>query len=125
MSQVKLALLGVLSCLLLTACGGGGGPGDTVVNFYKAVAKGDTETAKKYIDPAELSGEKGQMLSMMVPKMKAMLDEKEGLKSIKVVDEKITGDTATVKVEFKFGDGTTESETGQVKKIKGKWYLAD
>jgi hypothetical protein len=113
-----------LACMTLGGCGGGSGPGESAAGFFKAAGAGDAEKAKSFVAPEDKAGDKGKMFDLMLPKFAEAAKAKGGIKSVTVVEEKIDGDTATVKLKFEFGNGTTENEEGKMKRVGGKWYLA-
>lgn len=108
--------LPVLVALLFVACGGGKKPKDVALAFANAMAKQDYDAAKKY------ATEDTQQFITMV---KGMAGEEKPGKTPKyvVVSEKISGETATVKLK-NTADGDKESEIS-LKKVKGKWLVSD
>ncbi len=108
-----------LSCLAFSP-----GPGRTVEKFYRLVEEGEVEQAMDLLSE-ELVGAMGATkLKAAIREQTESIKAKGGIKSIKIVDEDITGDIAQVVAEVTFGDGQTSRETGKLIKEKGKWKLA-
>lgn len=108
--------LPVLVALLFVACGGGGKkPKDVALAFANAMAKQDYDAAKKYAT---------EDTQKVIDLIKGMAGEKKPGKTPKyvVVSEKISGETATVKLK-NTAEGDKESEIS-LKKVKGKWLVS-
>ena len=60
------------------------------------------------------------MISMASAKVKG---EHKGIAKVNLLEEKIDGDMATVKVHIKYSDGTEQDDSGSLKRIDRKWYL--
>ena len=56
-------------------------------------------------------------------KLTEKISGKKGIKSIKIPEEKIVGDTATVQFIINYGDGSTEQDDEKPIKQDGKWKL--
>ena len=54
-----------------------------------------------------------------------MMEEKQGLKDVQVLEETIgeDGKTATLKVKFVYGDGSEEESTQEMVKQGDKWKM--
>ncbi|MEM9108971.1 MAG: DUF4878 domain-containing protein [Planctomycetota bacterium] len=121
MKQLLTALMLVCSFALIGCGGGSAGPGDTVKEFAEAMEAGDTEKVKELAPAMGMAGEK---LDGMVQTAAMEMKEKKGIKEIEIVEEKIDGETATVKAITHFGDGTKEEgEPMKLAKIDGKWVI--
>ena len=136
--SVVLLLFAVAMCLSLTSCGGGGiggekSPSDIEMGMWKLVQKGNYQKAVDYwfdnsVDEDAKGASKEQvkaMSAMFTEKMKQSMDEKGGLKEIKIQSEEISEDGMTAKVEvlLTYGDGSTEEQTSKYKKVDGKWKM--
>lgn len=113
----------VLASLLLTACGAAS-PSSTVRKFYGYV---QTENAEKAL--ALFSTEFVALLGRT--KLLAGLEEgiqdikaKGGIKSVKVEEETIDGNSAEVSSVVKFGNGEESSDRSNLVKEDGGWKLA-
>ena len=135
--SVILLFVAVAMCLSLTSCGGGIAGGNTPsgieMGMWKLVQKGNYNKAIDYwfensVDEGANGASKEQvkaMSAMFTEKMKQSMDEKGGLKDIKIESEEISEDGMTAKVEvlLTYGDGTTEEQTSKYKKVDGKWKM--
>lgn len=118
--QAVLAIL----CLafVLQACDRLSGPGAAVKDFYHAIDKGDLDRALDLLS--------AQVLAMGRDKIKAGLAEatrrtqaKGGIKTTDIQEEKVVGDTATLKAVVHYGNGTAETENVKLVREEGKWKL--
>jgi len=141
MKKVSVVLLFVAAamCLSLTSCDGGGSvsggksPSDIEMGMWKLVQKGNYQKAINYwmensADEDAQGASKDQikaMSSMFSEKMKQSMDEKGGLKDVKIESETISEDgmTARVEVLLIYGDGTTEEQTSEYIKVDSKWKM--
>ncbi|VFR49500.1 hypothetical protein ANT2_2568 [plant metagenome] len=114
---------------LLSACSGGS-PESVVETFYKAAAKGDTDTAVKQISFAKMdAGQTNQAkgkVQMMVGEMQRRADANGGLDKVEVLESKIeeNGESARVRVKLVFKNGKTSDESGRLLKDDGDWKMA-
>ena len=132
---VILSIVAVTMSLLLVSCGGGasGGksPSDVELGFWKLVQKGNYEKAADYWMENSTDDDKGQkeqmkaMSAMFSEKIKQSVEEKGGLKDVKIESETISEDGLTAKVEVLLinGDGTTDEQTKKYRKVDGKWKM--
>jgi hypothetical protein len=126
MTRAIMSAALLTACLTLTGCGGPG-PGESAAEFTKAAANGDAATAKKYVAPEDLKNPGPVSFEDAVKKMEMLAKEKKGVKSVSVAEEKITGDTAQVKLTIEWGNGDRETSPDymSMKKVDGTWYIAD
>jgi len=119
----------LLAVALLTACGSPAleTPESVVRSYIKAVAENRAEDAIKYyslkdIKESDLTAAKGKLM-MIVGKQYSEIQRKGGLDSVStsLVSEK--DNIATVKLELKFKNGKTESNTMKLAKEDGKWKI--
>lgn len=111
-----------LLALLLVGCGGGG-PGDTAVEFTRAGANGDGETVVELLDPA-MAQTFGPKIEAAMATQASQASAQGGVDEINVLEETINGDNATVRLEMVMGDGSREENTVQLRKIDGDWKVA-
>ncbi len=120
--KMKNVFIALICVLVLAACGGGAGgnePKDVAINFNKALAIGDIETAKKYA-----SEDSHQLLGMMAGMMSMAPDSvKEANKDLefKFVRDSIVEDRAWVWLEADQEGG--EAEAVELKQIDGEWKV--
>ncbi|MDO8736262.1 MAG: DUF4878 domain-containing protein [Thermoleophilia bacterium] len=123
-----LVAVSVLAIMVLSAFGcGSSGPTAAVESFMKAAQDKDCETMIDYIDLSSLetSGvtiNKEELVQAC--KSESALGD---VVSYKVLEEKINGDTAEVKVEVtskEDGAEKTESDTLKLNQRDGKWLIS-
>lgn len=107
--------------LALTACGQG--PGDAARAAMEAAGRGQTAEALERIDP-EIKATAGIFITPMLQDKAMKAKAKGGVTSVEVekVDE-ADADHAVVTTVTRFGDGSTQTDTGKVRRIDGKWYI--
>ncbi|HNX04622.1 MAG TPA: DUF4878 domain-containing protein [Opitutales bacterium] len=125
LKQLPAIIACALACLIFSACGGTqSSPSGTIKAFASFLEKGDAKSAVELIDPAVVAQpEMKQKLQSLVAMGSGEIKNKGGIKSIEIVNEKVNGDTATVSVKYTYGNGTTDSESQDLVKVDGKWYL--
>lgn len=110
-----LGMLAMALCLI----GCSKGPDKVAIAYLEALADGDFDKAAEYVSKDDTSAfKKNTSIALVKNAMKRELD---GLK-FKVVDTKIDGDKATVKIE---GKKDSKSETNDLKLVKedGNWKV--
>ena len=107
---------------LLAGCGGGG-PADTAEAFQRHVAAGETEAAVELLDPA-ITQMMGPKIQAAMAAQTAEISAKGGISSVRVLNETINGETATVEMETTYGNGETDSETVTLRQVDGDWKLS-
>lgn len=125
-------LLGTIAFVLtigLQSCGGGGignSPGATVKKSINLMAeKKYDKVVSMYVKSdgtALTEEEKGKMLGLM-NMANAELTKKQGVKTLDIIEEKISedGKTASVKWKITYGNGETEDNDGKLIKVNGDW----
>ncbi|MHB1054318.1 MAG: Rv0361 family membrane protein [Thermoleophilia bacterium] len=117
----------VLAVLMLAAVGCGSSPSTAAVeNFMKAAQDKD---CGKMIDLMDLSAAQAQGAINKDELIKSCEDSKGlgDVVSYKILEEKVDGDSATIKVEVTTKEGDkekTESDTLTVKKVDGDWKIS-
>ncbi len=131
-------LVALFSITLIAGCGGGNGIGDgtpegdvkqVVSNMFEATKQMDFDALGKCLVPAEakkIEMMKGMMKMIPAEKMEEMKAE---LATAKMTfgEVKIDGDTATCVMTvtgMAEGEEKEQTDTMNLKKIDGKWYLA-
>lgn len=114
-------LIAAAALLALTACGQG--PGDAARAAMEAAGRGQTAEALERIDP-EIKATAGIFITPMLQGKAANAQKRGGVTSVKVerVDQ-TDADHAMVTTVTRFGDGSTQTDTGKVRKVDGKWYI--
>jgi Domain of unknown function (DUF4878) len=123
--KAKLTLMVLVFALVGTGCQYFfAKPSDTVKNFYRHIEAGEADAALSLISA-------GSPLAMMPQaKIKAGIaaqsieyKKKQGIASIEILDEQITGDIAVVKGVLKFNNGESSSFEGTLVKENGAWKI--
>jgi len=131
MKKYSLFMLALfLMSVGFVSCGGSksSSPGTVVVESFELLPK------KEYAKIAKLyAKDNGEMLTdEELKKMEGMMamaaseyDKNEGIKEISVTEENIAedGNSAIVKYEVVYNDGSKDSDKANLIKIDGKWYL--
>ena len=100
------------------------GPGKTVEKFYSAIEKGEIDNAIGFMSSSTTSTFGEDKMRLFMNEGVKQIKEKQGIKSIKIDSEEITGDTATVNYTITYGDETTENDTLDLIKEEGQWKIA-
>ena len=115
----KAWLLGMLLlCLSIIGCSSSNSPSGVVKDFMKYTADGKANEA------VALVSDQGQaIVTAFFPMMTAEIKKKGGIKSIDIIKEEISGDTAAVTHVVKYGDGSTDEDSSKLIKQDGKWKM--
>ena len=110
---------------LMTSCGKGhdNTPKGVAIAGVECLADKDY---KGYMDLTDASKEQKEAMTQMLEKVGKEGDEKGGMKSYEVVDEKVDEEagTATVTVKIVYGNGEEKNNTMKCVKKDGKWLLS-
>lgn len=117
--------------LFMTSCSSSSSPGDAYKGYMELMNKGDYKAFAQgfAVDETQTPEEQEQATQMIEgligDKTKKMMEEKQGLKDVQVLEETIgeDGKTATLKVKYVYGDGTEEEGTQEMVKQDGKWKM--
>lgn len=117
-----------LGCLALLCAACSSSPSDTVTEFYKAVAKGDSKTAVTFFSQEDVKPEqKTQVdgkLMMIVGELKSKMDAKGGLDSVEINKTTENADkTVTVDYTVKYKNGTSKKEDMTLAKEGSAWKI--
>ncbi|KTT98987.1 DUF4878 domain-containing protein [Sphingomonas sanguinis] len=114
-------LVAAAALLALTACGQG--PGDAARAAMEAAGRGQTAEALERIDP-EIKATAGILITPMLQGKAANAQKRGGVTSVEVEKiDKTDPDHAVVTTVTRFGNGSTQTDTGKVRRIDGKWYI--
>lgn len=114
-------LFAAAALLALTACGQG--PGDAARAAMEAAGRGQTAEALERIDP-EIKASAGIFITPMLQDKARKAKAKGGVTSVEVEKiDKTDADHAVVTTVTRFGNGSTQTDTGKVRRIDGKWYI--
>lgn len=115
----------------LQSCGGGGignSPGATVKKSINLlVDKNYEKVVDMYVKKdgtAFTEEEKGKILGLMTM-ASAEITKKQGVKSLDIIEEKVSedGKTATVKWKITYGNGETDDSDGELIKVGNDWKM--
>jgi hypothetical protein len=123
MKKIIFMLLAGSVCLMLLSCGGGKGPADVLNKIQKAQLSGDPAEAKKFYTEGTIK--LMEEMKKIVPSAKGDTKFVSGA-AWKVVDEKINGDFAELRV--KYVEHPVENMKGleipfRLKKESGEWKI--
>ncbi len=123
MTRKTMWIAPVMVCMLvLTACGSDG-PGDVALSFNEAMMDGDGSRAVEHLDPEAPAMIRGAIEDKAGEMAAEAKGEHGDIERIRVVNEEIDGDRATVTIEVTFEDGTTEEEEIAMIQRDGQWYV--
>ena len=129
MKKLSIILSLVIASFLFftTSCGtsSSSSPGDISKKIPKYIEKGNVDAfiAVLSTDGKELSDEDKAKLTAMVQMGQEEIKEKDGIKSIEVIEEDINeaGDKANVKLKIIYGNGEEDTQTDKFVMEDGKW----
>lgn len=107
-------------------------PGDTFKDYMELMKKGDVKEFVKgfAVDETQTPEEQEKQTQLIEgligDKTKKMMEERQGLKDVQILEETISedGNSATLKVKFVYGNGSEEENTQEMVKQDGKWKMA-
>lgn len=115
-------LLTVFTALSLSACFGGG-PADTVEDFYRHVEQGELDDAAELMSKSVVSQVGIDKLKQGLQQATRQVDAKGGIREIEVVEEKVIGEIAEVTVKITYGNGDEVTEKSSLIEEDGRWRL--
>lgn len=125
MNRKKFILIGVTATIgiMLNGCFRPS-PGTVFKNYMKSLEKGKIDEAMKFY-PDSFSQTFGQdKVRVVTVQSSQEIQAKGGIKSLKINQEDVQGDLATVKFTIVFGNGSTEADEIQLLKHDGQWYAS-
>ncbi|MCR2038729.1 DUF4878 domain-containing protein [Campylobacter helveticus] len=129
MRIIKTLFLSLVFAALFAGCGNSTTPGEVAKDFTNDMYEGDGEALVKYIympdtikdsDKELVNGK----LKAGAAKAKEQADARGGVKSIEIIDEKIEGDNAKVRLKITFNDDSSKEDGGPLKKIDNEWKMS-
>ncbi|MFO8087300.1 MAG: DUF4878 domain-containing protein [Bacteroidales bacterium] len=125
---LSLFVAAVMIMGIVTACGGAGKtPGDTAKKFGQYFADGKIDKAVEMLDGYDeaTDEEKEQIIALFEDSKDTMLEEKEGVKSIKILEEEIDEEENEAKVKLKtvYGNGEEDESTTKLVKVDDEWKV--
>jgi len=99
-------------------------PSETIVSFNKAAKAGQIEETKKYVASDILTGFENGAFPHYGSYGGFISEYKNNTKSLKIVNEKIKGESATVNAKLTDHNGFEEDEEYMLIKENGKWKIA-
>lgn len=130
-SKLLLCFPAIALLAFLSGCGGSGSaPERTAKAVIQATADKNVDKFLSLVDLGEMAKDK-KSIDMLKPKIQTMLEKsaeelktKGGLKDVKTKLVSQDATTAKVEVTSVFGNGTSESDTMNLKLVDGKWLVA-
>lgn len=118
----------ILFCVFFVVGCGSDSPDNVAKDFIEYLNKGDIEKALKCTEFIELKGDEGKAnakdkLSDMSKSFLNHSNKQDGFKNVEVISSNIDNDTAQVRLQINFKNGTSESEDFNLYKKDSKWYL--
>lgn len=119
MRKLVLFLAFVAGSLFYVACSSSNGPEAVAKKAIVAIQKGDYDA---YAATFDLSSSDQKMLAGMAEeKIAEEISDKGGIKSFKITDSTINGDSATVRVHLVYKDASEEDQVMDFTKVDGEW----
>lgn len=124
---MKKVLLSMVMCLflmaLVTSCGHDNTPRGVAEAAAKCLKNEDYKGLAKLADVSD--SERDAFKSILESKVSKNLEQKGGLDSYEILDEKINEEagTATVRVKYNYGNGSSNTESVRLVKREGDWKL--
>jgi len=122
MKKVIVMIL-VLASLVITACSLSDSPSAVVEDFYTYAEAGEVNDAYDLVSKGgkEMLQKIGgaSIISELTNKIK----NKDGINNIDILNEEITGDTATVKIEITYGNDVVDKKTEKLIREEDGWRM--
>lgn len=126
-----LGLVAFVFTIGIQSCGSGAGgntPGATVKKSLNLMAEKKLDKVMElYVkkDGTALTKEEIGKMTGLLSLATAELDKKQGIKSLDIIEEKISedGKTANVKWKITYGNGEVDEEDGDLINVNGDWKL--
>lgn len=127
MKKVILGFAAILLAVVSIGCSKNSSPKDVVNTYYQAMNSKDYKKAADcfYFEGTqdEIKAKKGELIELMTEKGEKSMEEKGGMKSLKINSVEEEGDSAIVKGVITYGNGEEKEEVINTKKIDGNWYI--
>lgn len=118
LSLLVVILFATISCGILNP-----GPGKTVQSFFKALDKGEINEAMEYLSVQTIQTLGYDKWRTALAEAANSLASSGGIKSVKIMNEDIIGDTARVTFEVELKNGETEIDTFELVKENDEWKI--
>jgi hypothetical protein len=118
-------LLGAAMTVVSVSCGSPG-PGQTVQKYFESIDKGDIDGTLKLLSmnqttaPSELTAAKAEVVMLI-----GVLHEQGGLKSVRILKEKVEGKSAQVDAQLSFNKDKDEDLSYKLVKEPDGWKIED
>ncbi|MCK5856524.1 MAG: DUF4878 domain-containing protein [Bacteroidales bacterium] len=113
--------------IFTTSCSSPSSPGDTLKEFSYAMEKGDVDKVISFLaaDEKDLTKEDKEKLTALVQGAKVEIENKGGIITIEILEEKIDEDgiKANVKSKTTYGNDKTDEGNSQLIFIDGSWKV--
>ena len=126
---VLFAAIALGLALGMTGCGSETPEGE-VKRYMKALESGSASTIVSLMSPEQrkaykdASSERKEFFREQVSSMaKAMREETKGIKSVKILERNINGDSARIKTETTFRNGDVSTATIELRRYGKDWCL--
>lgn len=121
-SRATTRILAAFLPLCLAACMNPG-PGATVRKFYHAVEAGEIEAALDLLSAETVSTVGEDKLRTVLRSVTSDIDDKDGIRSFELTEEKVLGEIAEVHVHIVYGNGEEADEETKLVQEKGRWRI--
>lgn len=119
MKKCYLCFIIVIGATLVASCSSSNGPEAVAKQAIAAIQKGDYDA---YAATFDLSSSDQKMLAGMAEeKIAEEIADKGGIKSFKITDSSVNGDTAKVSVHVVYRDASEEDQVMDFRKVDDKW----
>ena len=124
----KILIILTFFTFILIGCGGSSAE-KTAVDFTQKLYTSNTKTV---VDMLYLGDEKPskadmdfvfQKIDSVLEQNKAKAKKRGGFKKTDVIEKEIDGNTASIRVQTTFKDGSTQADTMDLIKINNKWKI--
>lgn len=113
----------VVAEMLLALTARGQGPGDAARAATEAAGRGQTTEALEQVDP-EVKATAGILIAPLLQDKARKAQAKGGVTSVAVEKvDTVHADHAVVTTVTHYGDGSTQADSGKVRRVEGKWYI--
>ncbi len=125
MKRRHFLAISVLSAtaIMIGSCSQGKNPGATVEEFHYAIEKGEISEATNLLSSTVIDSIGEEKIKTGMSQAVRNLQDKQGIESIKITEEKITGEVANVSYTITYGDDTEEDNIAQLIKEDGEWKI--
>jgi len=122
MRRLTYLIVVTLLSLLLSACESD--QGKTVIKYCKALDAGNVDEAVSYLSKDARQVLEGLGGRKLLAAAGEKFKERQGIKSIKIIKEKVVDQSATVDLLYNFKDGSKSPDNFPLVKEDGKWKIS-